>query len=57
MVRALDFYLDRPGSNPTIGRKYFQLCFIPLLRVSYCKKVYSILYFNIHKSVVLSIIQ
>ena len=34
MVRALDFY---PGSNPTIGRNFFQLCFIPLLRLS-CRK-------------------
>ena len=27
-----------PGSNPTIGGKFFQLCFIPLLRFS-CRKM------------------
>ena len=37
VVRALDFYPGRPGSNPTVGRKSFQLCFIPLLRLS-CRK-------------------
>ena len=37
VVRALDFYLGRRGSNPTIGREVFQLCFIPLLRLS-CRK-------------------
>ena len=30
VVRALDFYPDRPGSNPMIGGKFLQLCFIPL---------------------------
>ena len=33
VVRALDFYPNRPGSNPTTGGKFFQLCFIPLLRL------------------------
>ena len=34
MVRALDLYPGRPGSNPTIGGKTFPLCFILLLRLS-----------------------
>ena len=38
VVRALDFYPGGPGSNPTIGGKFFQLCFIPLLRLS-CRKI------------------
>ena len=38
VVRALDLYLGRPGSNPTTGGKYFQLCFIPLLWLS-CHKM------------------
>ena len=37
MVRALDFYPGGPGSIPTVGVKFFQLCFIPLLRLS-CRK-------------------
>ena len=28
VVKALDFYLGGPGLNPTIGGKFFQLCFI-----------------------------
>ena len=39
VVRALDFYPDRPGSNLTKGEKFVQLCFIPLLRLS-CRKSY-----------------
>ena len=31
VVRPLEFYPDRPGSNPAMGGKFFQLCFIPLL--------------------------
>ena len=42
VVRALEFYAGRPGSNPTTGRKFFQLCFIPLLRLS-CKRIHCIL--------------
>ena len=38
MVRALYFYLDRSGLNPTISGKFFQLCFIPLLSLS-CRKM------------------
>ena len=38
VVRALEFYPDRPGSNPTISGKFFQLCFVPLLRLS-CRKM------------------
>ena len=38
VVRALDFYPGRPCSNPTIGGKFFQLCFIPLLQLS-CHKM------------------
>ena len=38
MVRALDFYLDRPGLNPIMGGDFFQLCFIPLLLLS-CRKI------------------
>ena len=38
VVRALDFQLGVPGSIPTIGGKYFQLCFIPLLQLS-CRKM------------------
>ena len=38
VVRALDFYLGRPGLNPMIGVKFFQLCFILLLRLSWRKK-------------------
>ena len=37
VVRLLDFYPGRPGSNPTTGGKFIQLCFIPLLRLS-CRK-------------------
>ena len=37
VVRALDFYPGRPGSNPTTGGNFFQLCFIPLLRLPCCK--------------------
>ena len=29
VCRALDFYPGRPDSNPTIGGKFIQLCFIP----------------------------
>ena len=38
VVRALDFYPGRLGSNPTIGGKFIQLCFIPLLWLS-CHKI------------------
>ena len=38
VVRALDFYPGGPGSNPTTGGNFFQLCFIPMLRFS-CKMV------------------
>ena len=38
VVRALDFYLGGPGSIPTAGVRFFQLCFIPLLRLS-CRKM------------------
>ena len=38
LVRALDFYPGRPGSNPMIGGIFFQLCFIPLLWLS-CRKM------------------
>ena len=41
VVRALDFYPNRLRSNSTIGGNFFQLCFIPLLRLSCCKKSYS----------------
>ena len=37
VVRPLDFYPGRPGSNAIIGGKCFQLCFIPLLQISCCK--------------------
>ena len=37
VVKALDFYSGRPGSDPTTGGKCYQLCFIPLLRLSYRK--------------------
>ena len=37
MVRALVFYSGEPGSIPTAGVRCFQLCFIPLLRLS-CRK-------------------
>ena len=36
MAQWLDhwnFHLDRPGLNPVIDRNFFQLCFIPLLRL------------------------
>ena len=33
-LRALDFYPGGPGSIPTAGVRFFQLCFIPLLRLS-----------------------
>ena len=39
MVGALDFYPNRPGSNPMIGGKFFQLCLIPLLHLSCRKKI------------------
>ena len=35
VVRALDFYPDRPGSDPTTGGKFFQLRFIPVLWLSW----------------------
>ena len=38
VVSALDFYPGGPGSIPTTGGKFFQLCFIPLLRLS-CRKM------------------
>ena len=38
VVRALDFYTGEPGSIPTTGGNCFQLCFIPLLRLS-CRKM------------------
>ena len=38
VVRALDFYPGGQGSNPTIDGKFFQLCFIPLIRLS-CRKM------------------
>ena len=38
VVRALDFYPGGPGSIPTAGARFFQLCFIPLLRLS-CRKM------------------
>ena len=37
VVRALDFQPGGPGSIPTKGMTFFQLCFIPLLRLS-CRK-------------------
>ena len=37
VVRILSFYPGRPGSNPTISGKFFQLCFIPFIRL-YCRK-------------------
>ena len=37
MVRALDFYPGGPGSIPRKDGIFFQLCFIPLLRLSYRK--------------------
>ena len=40
VVRALDFYPGKPGSNPTVGGKFFQLCFFPLLRISSCKNIF-----------------
>ena len=30
VVRALDYYPGRLGSNPAMGGNFFQLCFIPL---------------------------
>ena len=38
MVRALDFYPGGPGSIPRKDGIFFQLCFIPLLRLS-CRKM------------------
>ena len=38
VVGALEFYPGGPGSIPTAGVKFFQLCFIPLLRFS-CRKM------------------
>ena len=38
VVRALDFYPGRPGSNPTTGGSFYQLCLISLLRLS-CRKI------------------
>ena len=42
VVRALDFNPGRPSSNPTTSRKcfLFQLCFIPLLRLSCRNNIY-----------------
>ena len=37
VVRVLDFYPGGPGSNPMVGGKFFQLCFIPVLQLSCCK--------------------
>ena len=37
VVRPLDFYPGGPSSNPMDGGKFFQLCLIPLLRLSCCK--------------------
>ena len=37
VVTVLDFYSDRPGSIPRKGGKFFQLCFIPMLRLPCCK--------------------
>ena len=37
VVRALDFHLSGPGSNPLEGEKNFQLCIINLLWLS-CHK-------------------
>ena len=37
VVGVLDFYPGKPGSNPTVGGNLFQLCLIPLLRLS-CRK-------------------
>ena len=37
VMRTLGFYPGRPGSNPTIGVFFFQLCFSYLLRHS-CRK-------------------
>ena len=34
VVRVLDSYPDKLGSIPTTDGIYFQLCFIPLLRLS-----------------------
>ena len=34
VVRALDFYMGRPGWNPLKDGNFFQLCFIPLLQLS-----------------------
>ena len=45
VVRELDFYPGRQGSNPTIGERLFQLCFIPLLRLS-CRKTTKIFPFR-----------
>ena len=45
VFRALDFYPEGPGSNPTIGAKFFQLCFIPLLRLSCHKSINTIYQF------------
>ena len=38
VVRASDFYPDRPSSNPTKGGNVFTLYLIPLLRLS-CRKM------------------
>ena len=38
VVRAMDFYPGRPGSNPIVSAIFFQLCFTPLLRLS-CSKM------------------
>ena len=46
VVKALDFYPDRLGTKPTIGGKFFQLCFIPLLRLSSRKISLSFLKWN-----------
>ena len=37
MVKALDFHLSGPGSNPMEGEKIIQLCIINLLCLSFRK--------------------